>query len=164
MSVPIHSNFIAKQIRHIIEQTKMKTLFVSKNNLEKAIKVAGKSEHLKYLVCMDEEFTTSKEERKEKMKEKNCEAVELLCLKEMLVEEDKWHKLQPKKPNDVATLIYTSGSTGVPKGSMVVDQMINKDLGYEKNTSLRAENLISFMFGLQISLHKTFFQTLTFFS
>ena len=148
VSVPIHSNFNAEQLVHITNQTKMKILFVSLENLSKALKVANKCESLEVIVCMQENWEASENEKENLLKENQIsEKIKLLSFEEMLVKEkEKWTEREVSLSKEIASLIYTSGSTGMPKGSIITGKMLNVEFFDSNPINTKFKDLISFIF------------------
>lgn len=112
VSVPFYDTLGEDSIKLILEQTRMKTLLLSKDKVEStlAIKREGHAEHLEYLVVMeridDEDRAVAREA-----------GITLYDFQDILAHGIRTPAEYIKaKPDDIFTITYTSGTTGNSKG------------------------------------------------
>ncbi len=113
VSVPIYSTNTAKQAEYIIDDAKIKLLFVANESQYQKIKTfSDRHTFLEKIVVFDKDVPLSGE---------NSIYFNDMLIKgsgsSSLPEIDK--RLELTSPEDLATLIYTSGTTGDPKGVML---------------------------------------------
>ena len=99
-SVPIHTVFKKEEFQYIINNTKVKMMFVSESQLEKVLEISDKCPTLKYIVVMNPNW---KEINKNVLLEKykSSQNINLLSLNQLMKEE--LVDLVPMKLNDVQT-------------------------------------------------------------
>ena len=110
--VPFFGTASKQQVKYIVDDTKMKFMFVgNKEQLEKALWVLKHSETLEKIVMFESSTTTDDQyinwDEFCKLGENNKFDTTLKQL------------LKDAKIDDLATIIYTSGTTGEPKGVML---------------------------------------------
>lgn len=136
INCPIYPSFGWSAMKHIMQETKMRILFVSEKNLEKLThgieKESGEMVWFpEIFIVMDNEIT----EHAKSVLEKEGIKVEYfwnICKvsmsstanKESIEKMQKKNakaivKFKPPKPESIATICYTSGTTGAPKGAML---------------------------------------------
>ncbi len=111
VSVPFFGNASLQQVKYIVDETKMKLMFVgNEEQLEKAIWLTEKTTSLETIVLLNPDLDCNNE-KCYSWKDFKATAEQ---------QDTRLEKLIAKVgPNDLATIIYTSGTTGEPKGVML---------------------------------------------
>jgi long-chain acyl-CoA synthetase len=113
VSVPFFGNASLEQVRYIVDETKMKLMFVGNaEQLEKAIWLTQNTATLETIVLLDPKLNCQS---------KNCFRWEDFSAKIDTISADTRivALAESVEPEDLATIIYTSGTTGEPKGVML---------------------------------------------
>jgi len=113
VSVPFFGNASLQQVQYIVDETKMKLMFVgNKEQMEKAIWLCQNTESLETIVLLDPELISDAE---------NCHSWDEFSttLDDTLTGSRLEQLINNVEPDDLATIIYTSGTTGEPKGVML---------------------------------------------
>lgn len=110
--VPIHETIDNESIEYIIKETKMTTLFCSKQHLNKIFEL-NSGIPLETIVSFD----SLDKETEEKLLDKGFE----YCLFNDLINNgsENFYKLPKILPNDVFTISYTSGTEKKPRGVLI---------------------------------------------
>ena len=119
-------------ISFILKQTFLTTIVMEIENLSKIVKL-GKTKELyglKNIVLMESEKTVKVEEMINLFEEAKKYDLKILFFENVIKEgklNRKFFKLNPSKPDTIATFCYTSGTTGIPKGAMLSHRAIIAD-------------------------------------
>lgn len=115
VNVPIYTTQAIDQIRFILEDAGVRTLFISGRKVFKHAKRALEGlEALKHIVFFDKDAAEGIDGAK------SLESIEARGSEFDLANPNAFEKLvQSGEPDDLATIIYTSGTTGEPKGVML---------------------------------------------
>ena len=119
-TVPLYDTLGSESKNFIIEQTQLRTIILSGENIEKILEERreGKCQSIKNLVAMD---VVSEEEKKET----EAHGISLFSMKEVMKSGETSHQsLIPCTTNSYANLCYTSGTTGDVKGALLTQRNI----------------------------------------
>lgn len=112
--VPFFSTASKEQCKYIIDETKMKLIFVGdQEQLEKAIWLLDNTNTLKSVVVFSASITLSDD---------RCVRYKDYLNKEVSADIDLNKVEESALISDLATIIYTSGTTGEPKGVMLTNE------------------------------------------
>lgn len=118
VNVPIYPTLTALQIRHILNDSGARAIFVSKPaQLQKIVAIHHECKHLKWVVVMDPPETLPEMKGIEvvSLHQVLTEGESLLAQSRTLLEQ----RLQQAHENHLVSIVYTSGTTGDPKGVML---------------------------------------------
>jgi long-chain acyl-CoA synthetase len=111
--VPLYATASAQQVKYIIDETKMKLLFIGDNEqLDKAIWLLDNCKSLEKIVVFESGLKLNDLRLIDFQDFKNLSPHTTDNLKLVSL-------LNDSKPDELATIIYTSGTTGEPKGAML---------------------------------------------
>ena len=111
--VPFYATSSKQQLKYIIDETKMRLLFVgNKEQYEKALWLLDNTETIKKIVVFDSGIAPNSD---------SC--IDLNTFLNLVTEnqfsEEHNRLIEAAQTEDLATIIYTSGTTGEPKGVML---------------------------------------------
>lgn len=112
VSVPIYATNSTEEAKHIINDAKIKIIFVGdQEQYNRAKKVIEDNEYLKKIVAFDRDIIIKGDD--------SMYFDELLKIGRSAPQDKKLQeRLNTVNPDDTLTLIYTSGTTGAPKGAI----------------------------------------------
>lgn len=112
--VPFFSTASKEQCKYIIDETKMKLIFVGdQEQLEKAVWLLDNTNTLMSVVVYNASLTLSDD---------RCSHYNVYLSKEVSADIDLSGVEESATISDLATIIYTSGTTGEPKGVMLTNE------------------------------------------
>lgn len=117
--VPILPDFPAKDVQNILEESKVKGIFVNSKHYEKCLPIIGKGLRLFRLEDLFE--IPTKELPAGKTVFAKAPGTSLALAKPEKGWEEKWRESEPKE-DDIASLIFTSGTTGKSKGVLLTQK------------------------------------------
>jgi long-chain acyl-CoA synthetase len=113
VAVPFYSTSSKQQLKYIVDETKMRLIFVGNNEqYEKATWLIENTESLKTIVVFDPDI----------IGDKDCciDWITFLSLDaETRFEPEMQNRMNDIQPDDLVKIIYTSGTTGESKGAML---------------------------------------------
>ena len=112
VSVPIYATNSAEEAGYIVNDAKIKILFVGdQDQYNRAKKIKADSKYLEKIVAFDRDIKTEGDD--------SMYFDELLAMGRKAPQDKKLQeRLDNVDPDDALTLIYTSGTTGAPKGAL----------------------------------------------
>lgn len=111
--VPLYATASAQQVKYIIDETKMKLLFIGNNEqLDKAVWLLDNCKTLEKIIVFEQGLVLNDQRLVDFQEFKNSipDKTDNSKLVSLLID---------SKPDELATIIYTSGTTGEPKGAML---------------------------------------------
>lgn len=112
ITVPIFPTLIPPQVKHIIADSKARSIIVSTSKqLEKLLEIKDELPLLESVIVMDETAVDTEILSFQKVAEEGANLEN--------GDEIYQQRLKSVVPDDLATIIYTSGTTGKPKGAML---------------------------------------------
>ncbi|KAK6375747.1 long-chain fatty acid-CoA ligase [Exophiala oligosperma] len=117
-------------LKHSLQQTKAKAIFLDPHLLTRLIKPLQESKHIQHVIYNDDDAPTFKADPDQVMKdvEKLKEVHPNLSVYSfsdfIKMGEEKPVEPTPPKPDDLCCIMYTSGSTGTPKGVLLTHKNV----------------------------------------